>query len=221
MNIVIIGHNEFNYMPLMLTSLEKNYPGAKRIWVLDRCTDDSEAYLKFKKETYVCTPSDWKDRRVSSARNLGLSLTDPNEDVIFLDGDRFFVVGANDFDSYGKDILLFKVQKDERDDYKWFTEYSQVYGHIHNAFYSCGLFMKRSAINKVLEFQGELFDTSIEQYWGVEDVHLGDVCYSLGLTCDFHRTIRLYGQFDNSKKIPQDAWRARIRKRLELDNVIW
>lgn len=221
MNIVIIGQNEYNHMESMLNSLEKYYPNAKRIWVLDRCTDLSETFLKEKGETYVCTPSDWEGRRVSSARNLGLSLTDENEDVMFLDGDRFFVKAANDFEEYGTDIVLFKVQLDERNDFKWFTDYQQVYGHIHNAFYSCGLFMKRSAINKVLEFQGELFDTSIEQYWGVEDVHLGDVCYNLGLTCDIHKTIKLYGCFDNSKQIPKGAWRARIEKRLKLDNIIW
>ena len=221
LNIIIIGHNERESMPKMLESLKRTFPRAKRIWVLDRCDDGSEEYIDSQGEIYIRTPNSWEGRRVSSARNLGLSFADKDADILFLDGDRYIVEGKNDFLRKKKDIVLLKVEKDERDDDKWFTKYSQVYGHIHNAFYSCGIFFKRSAVDKVLEYQGEFFDTSIEQYWGVEDVHLGDVCFNLGLTCCIHDKFRLHGQFDNSKKIPMDAWKARIRKRLTLDNIIW
>ena len=220
-NIVIIGQNEFLDMPRMLESLKTLFPADKRIWVLDRSTDFSKQFLNAMQEEVVCTPSEWEGRKVSSARNLGLSYCDADSDVMFLDGDRYIVSGYDDFNTYDKDILLFKVERDERDDPRWFVDYQDIYGKIHNGFYSCGLFMKREAINKVIDYQGELFSTDIEQYWGVEDVHLGDVCYSLGLTCDFNRRIRLHGNFDNSKKIPQEAWKVRIRKRLELDNVKW
>lgn len=220
MNIVIIGQNEYKNMPMMLNSLKKTFPNDKRIWVLDRSTDESEKYLEENDEIYIRTPNSWEGRRVSSARNFGLSFTDKDEDVLFLDGDRYIVSGKFDPKRVKKDILLFLVEKDERDDPKWFTHYSQIYGHLHNGFYSCGLFMKRSAINKILEFQNELFDTSIEQYWGVEDVHLGDVCFHCGLTADINKKMVLFGHFDKDKKIPLDAWRARVKKRLPL-NIIW
>lgn len=220
MNIVIIGQNEYENMPKMLESLKKTFPNDKRIWVLDRSTDQSKEYLSANNEKYVCTPKSWEGRRVSSARNFGLAFTDNDSDVLFLDGDRYIVSGSFSPKRVKKDILLFMVQKDERDDPKWFKKYSQIYGHLHNGFYSCGLFMKRKAINEVLKFQGELFDTEIEQFWGVEDVHLGDVCFHLGLTCDINRKMILYGHFDKDKKIPINAWRARVRKRLPL-NIIW
>lgn len=221
MNIVIIGQNEEASINSMLASLIKYFPNDKRIWVLDRSKDDSKKILKSKGEFFVCTPNKWNGRKVSSTRNLGLKHCDNNEDVLFLDGDRFFTKCENtNFKSFKTDIVLLLVEDDERDDPKWFTKYNQIYGHLHNGFYSCGLFIKRNAINKILSFQGMLFDTSIEKYWGVEDVHLGDVCYHLKLTACIHDSARLNGHFDKDKKIPLDAWRARVKKRLPL-NVIW
>jgi glycosyltransferase involved in cell wall biosynthesis len=220
MNIVIIGHNEGDTIERMSKELDKFFLKDKKIWVLDRCDDNSEELCHKLSLNYIKTPNTWKGRMVSSARNLGLSVCDKDSDVLFLDGDRYPVSGHKDFHLYNSDILLFLVENDERDDPKWFTDYSQIYGHLHNGFYSCGLFMKRSAINKVLEFQGELFSTDIERFWGVEDVHLGDVCFHLGLTCKIHKKMRLRGSFDKDKRIPLDAWRARVAKRLPL-NIIW
>lgn len=220
MNIVIIGQNERQNMPLMLESLKNTFPKDKRIWVLDRSTDSSIEYLEANDEIYICTPNSWVGRRVSSARNFGLSFTDKGSDVLFLDGDRYIVRGKFTPSKVKKDVLLFMVEHDERNDPKWFKKYSQIYGHLHNGFYSCGLFMKRAAIDKILTFQGELFSTDIENYWGVEDVHLGDVCFHLGLTAGINKNMILYGRFDKDKKIPLEAWRARVSKRLPL-NVIW
>lgn len=204
----------------MIDSLNKFIPDAHRIWVLDRSTDDSVDILNDLGEFYIKTEYSDSARHVSGCRNLGLSYTRNDADVIFLDGDRYIKKFNMDFISTDKDILLFPVDQDERDDPKWFTDYSMVYGHLHNGFYSCGVFFKRNSIKKILEYQGEMFDTSLEEYWGVEDVHLGDVCYHLGLSCDLYKDIRLNGCFDPSKKIPLEAWRARVRKRLDL-NVIW
>lgn len=220
LDIVVIGQNEENSIDDMLSSLKVYIPHARRIWVSDRSTDDTVKVLKALGEEVHETPSNWVGRCVSSARNFGLSFTRNDADVIFLDGDRYIKKFSKGFLRTNKDILLFPVEKDERDDPKWFKKYSQIYGHLHNGFYSCGLYMKRSAIESVVNYQNELFDTSIEQYWGVEDVHLGDVCYHLGLTCDIYKKIRLNGHFDKDKKIPLEAWRARIKKRIPL-NVVW
>lgn len=220
-DIVIIGQNEKDSIQKMLSSLKRCLPNARRVWVLDRCTDGSDKILESLNEFFVTTDFNKEDgRKVSSCRNLGLKNTRSESDVIFMDGDRFIKTFCNGFTKIKKDIVLFPVEDDERDDPKWFKKYNQVYGHLHNGFYSCGLYMRRSAINRVLDFQGELFDTSIEGYWGVEDVHLGDVCFHLGLTCDIYWKIRLNGHFDKEKRIPLDAWRARVKKRLPL-NVIW
>lgn len=222
LDIVIIGKNEGESVKSMLDSLQTYLPKARRVWILDRNTDSSLEFLTSHGEFVVPTPFELSDttRHVSYCRNLGLGFTRPTSDVIFLDGDRSIESFCSGFLRKSKDVLLFPVEKDERDDPKWFTKYSQVYGQIHNGFYSCGVFFKRSAIEKILAFQGCLFDQSLEKYWGIEDVHLGDVCYHLGLSCDLYKRIRLHGSFDNTKKIPLDAWRLRILKRLRL-NVIW
>lgn len=220
LDIVIIGQNEEESIEKMLSSLKTYLPKARRIWVSDRSTDSTVSMLTDNSEEVHETPPHWIGRRVSSARNFGLSFTRNDADVIFLDGDRYIKKFCRGFLTTDKDILLFPVEKDERIDPKWFKKYSQIYGHLHNGFYSCGLYMKRHAIDKVLKFQGELFNTKIEQYWGIEDVHLGDVCYHLGLTCDFYKKVVLNGKFDSTKKIPLEAWRARVKERLPL-NVIW
>ena len=54
--VVIIGQNEYASMEKMLASLSPY--GFKRIWVLDRCTDESESFLMEHNEFYVKTPAD-------------------------------------------------------------------------------------------------------------------------------------------------------------------
>ena len=46
-NIIIIGQNESISIEPMIESLEKYFSGSRRIWVLDRCTDDSEKKLAY------------------------------------------------------------------------------------------------------------------------------------------------------------------------------
>ena len=194
-DIVIIGHNEGASIKLMLDSLKCFFPCYRRIWVLDRCTDNSEKMLKALGEEYYKTPFWWFGRKTSSARNFGLSKTDNTHDVIFVDGDRHFVSVTN-MNTFTNDIELFTIEDDSRLILK---DYQDVYGTFNNGFYSNGLYMKRSAINKIIEFQGELFDTSLQSEWGVEDLSLGDVAHYLNLTCDLRTDIVQKGGYDSNK----------------------
>ena len=213
-NIVIIGQNEGNSINNMLTSLIK-YP-YKRIWVCDRCKDDSVHKLNRLKETVIQTDKDLVGRQTSYSRNLGLSFT-LNNDVLFLDGDRYLISGdLKQLESSKYDIELLYLENDFRDN----RQSKDDYGKVINSFYSCGIFFKRHAIDKIIEFQNELFPTDIQHIWGIEDTYLGDVCYHLGLTTNYNSSIRLNGKFDRVKLDDIDVLEMRFKKRDKL-NVLW
>lgn len=213
MQIVIIGRNEGDYIEKMIESTK----GYDRIWIADRCSDDTVKKLNKYKETYIKTPIYLFGRQTSYVRNLGLSKTDGFSDVLFLDGDRFIEKGSlKDLENSENDVSLLKVVDDTRDN----TPYSEFYGKIHNNFYSCGVFFKRSALNKILNLQkGELFDISVQSLWGIEDTYLGDVCYHLNLSVDYYNGCLLRGGFDN-KLVGTDNMIKRFEKRQKL-NVKW
>jgi len=206
--IVIIGQNEGKHIKNMLNSL---FPyDYKRFWILDRCNDGSVIQLSNAGENYIKTPSEWKGRKTSSVRNLGLSKCDPEADVLFFDGDRFPVSGdLTALEKWDKDIALLMCEEDVRDSFK--DNFQDYYRTINNGFYSCGIFFKRHAINKIIEQQGELFPTDVEQWWGVEDVLLGDLCYRLGVTADLVPGIRLNGKIE-IKPIEKEGQNARLGK---------
>jgi hypothetical protein len=155
-------------------------------------------------------------RKTSTNRNYGLGFTDMNSDVLFLDGDRYVVEGSLDKLCKTKnDVTLLKVKNDYRGD-----DYDEYSGKIVNGFYSCGIFFKSRAIDKILEFQKELFSTKVEKYWGSEDLYLGDVCCHLELKIGFYKWCRLNGGFE--RKLP-DSFES-LKKRFELRsklNVLW
>ena len=217
-DIVIIGQNEGLHIQNMHDAL-KEYP-YRRVWVLDRCTDFSEKTLMELGEKYIKTSDKLEGRQTSLARNLGLSSCAPGSDVLFLDGDRYISEGTLcGLETWENDIALLMLEEDFRDNTKEFQKYR--YGRVHNDFYSCGLFMKRSAINKVLEFQnGELFSTSMQNVWGIEDTYLGDVCYHLGLTCDLYNACRLKGNFDRLNLDSLNVLERRFKGREKL-SVKW
>lgn len=214
--IVIIGQNESGSILKMYNSL-KEY-SFRKIWILDRCSDNSEEILDSLSEEYYTTDSNLKGRQTSYSRNLGLSYTNPLSDVIFLDGDRSLEKGdLNDLLISKHDIELLLLEDDARLE----RNIEDCYGHVYNGFFSCGLFMKRKAINQVLEYQnGELFLLDIQNDWGIEDVYLGDLCYHLELTCNFNKNIILNGRFDKLELDSIDTIQKRFELRDKL-NVNW
>lgn len=214
MKIVIIGQNEGLSIAKMLQSLRMyNY---ERIWVLDRCTDDSENQLRKSGEYFVKTPEWLRGRQTAYARNLGATIA--GDDVLFLDGDRYVSEGS----LYGigrrrTDIELLTVEDDARNNVE---NYDRLYGGVYNGFFSCGLFMRKLAIDRVVKFQGELFNLATQAEWGIEDTYLGDVCYHLGLTADLYRGCRLHGCFDKKSLDRTETLIRRFRMRDKL-NVKW
>lgn len=216
--VVVIGQNEGRFVDNMLRKLPC---GWNVHYVADRCTDNTvcDLYRVGYVDVIDTSGMGLKGRQTSFCRNLGLSKCKKDSDVLFLDGDRY-PIGFNlkdVVDECKTDILLFGVQND----YRTPEIVAEQYGTVCNFFYSCGLFMKRNAIDKVTEFQnGELFRTDMQEEWGIEDTCLGDVCYHLGLTCAFTDKVRLNGSFERTKIDKWETMKKRFKFRETL-NVRW
>lgn len=182
-DIVIIAQNEGEYVERMIESIN---PSWFVVYVADRCTDETivklDAIRKRRRNIMVIDTSgmELKGRQTSSCRNLGLKFTDQTHDVLFLDGDRYSVGGSYEdaIRDAKTDTLCFPLEIDMRDQ----EAFDKSYGCVNSCFYSCGLWMRRDAINRVIKWQGSLFNTELQSEWGVEDTFLGDVCYHLNLT---------------------------------------
>ncbi len=219
--IVIIGQNEGASIEKMLASLS-SYP-YQRTWVLDRCTDNSEKILVSLGEQYVKTCDTLKGRQTSRARNTGLSFTNSLSDVLFLDGDRYVSSGSlTGLETSENDIELLLLEEDPRNEILSRYNYARdFYGHVYNYFFSCGVFLKRTAIDRILDFQppAELFSVAMQKAHGSEDCYLGDVCYHLGLTADLYNGCRLHGRFD-TLYADFEQFKIRLQEREKL-NVRW
>lgn len=195
MDIVIIGHNEGKSIKNMLSSL--NIQEGKIVYVADRCTDDTLQQLQNYPNVEVVdtTTMNFKGRKTSTLRNLGLQKCSENTDVLFLDGDRFVVEGdIRSLSSVREDIATIRLKNDHRNK----KDFPNHYGTYFNWVYSCGLLVKRSAIKKITEKQnGKLFNEDLESEYGVEDVAFGDLCHHLGLSATLVESVKLNGQIEN------------------------
>lgn len=230
MNIVIIAHNEQESIMRMASVLTKQGLLNSAVWVLDRCTDKSEDICKEIGVEYIVNTKG-EGRQTSTCRNMGYRWCSDKifkENTLFLDADRWPVLGdLNSLESSPTDITLLKLQKDLRDDCA--VDYNKIYGTVYNNFFSCGIFIKEDACKKLIQFYSErkddygnslIFPETVQQFWGIEDTHLGDICYHLGLTCDFNNEIRLQGTFAKLSVDSLDTIEQRFKLRDKL-NVLW
>lgn len=216
-NVVIIGHDEGASIDVMLRSLPRDW---KIVYVADRCTDGSVQELRaLGVKTVDTTPLGLEGRHTSTCRNLGLSLCDKGADVLFLDGDRYPVKGnlVNAYEKMSTDVLCLPVEDDGRTPENFDVNYGRVFCGV----FSCGMIMRRAAIEAVQRFQqGMLFNEQLQQYWGIEDTSLGDVCYHLGLTAALTNEVILRGGFDRFGVSGLDVIEQRLKFRDRL-NVRW
>lgn len=220
-DVVIIAQNEGKHIENMFACIPQDW---HIVYVADRCTDKTQdklrkERLKFGDRLTTVENSKGEGRRTSDMRNLGFRFTRPKSDVLFLDGDRYVVNGSLIYlQKWHKDVALLKLEEDGRE---LIDDYSKVYGSVHNAFYSCGLFIKRDAIEKIRQFQcGAIFRPDMQAMWGIEDCYLGDVCYHLGLSCGFYEDCRLRGRFEKFRLDSLYAIEKRLFERDKL-NVRW
>lgn len=216
--VVIIGHNEGKYAEAMRASIPQDW---KVTYIADRCTRDELGWIRCFFPNVIDT-SDMMlaGRQTSFCRNLGLSKCDAKSDVLFLDGDRYPVKGSliDVYENIRTDAVCLPIEED----YRTAENFEMNYGRFFNGFFSCGLLMRRSAIEKVQEFQdGQLFREDMQDVWGIEDTTLGDVCYHLGLTAGLSDRVILRGSFDRNNVDSLDVIERRLIFRNSLSNVRW
>ena len=216
--VVIIGHNEARYAEAMKAGIPHEW---KVTYIADRCTRDELGWIRcFFPDAIDTSYMALTGRQTSFCRNLGLSKCDPSSDVLFLDGDRHPVEGSltDMYENIRTDAVCLPIEED----FRTVENFETNYGRVYNGFFSCGLFMKRSAIEKVREFQnGQLFREDMQDVWGIEDTTLGDVCYSLGLTAELSGRVKLCGSFDRNHVDSLDVVERRLTFRNSLPNVRW
>ena len=187
LDVVIISQNQKNDIYNMLNTLKLSIPTANRIFILDRCIDDSNKLLSKYNEQYIEL-----ENRIGfcagSARNAGLKLTNPTNDVLFLDGDRIphnLNIERIIQMLYYFDISVISHKIDNR---KWFSDIPSIntnFNNYSNGIWSSAILLRRSAINKIIEIVGNdnLFDPIFDGNWGCEDEYLGDVAKYLHMSC--------------------------------------
>ena len=227
MNIVIIGKNESPSILKMWNSV-KNFGNV--VFVLDRCTDDSERIARENKIPFLINQEgNLSDRKTSSCRNLGysyLKFSHGLQDTLFLDCDRYITSGDLGDLTENSDVELLMVESDLREPER-FNE--KCYGRVYNDFFSCGILLKKNALLELENFYSRnapdygsslVFPESVEKYWGIEDTLLGDICYHLGLSAEINKTIRLRGEFEKTRLDSLDVIEQRFILRDKL-NVMW
>lgn len=189
MKIVVISQNQSDYIIKMIDSLA-DY---KRdiLYVLDRCTDNSKLLLTALNINYIETDNNLQGRQTSTARNLGASIF-PNDDILFLDGDRYIINGdIITLSNIKEDIALLRLEHDNRP-----ADINISYGQVYNCFYSAGIFIKNHVIKQIINKYNELFPTWIQEHWGLEDCTLGDICYDMNFTATYYNNCLLHGTFE-------------------------
>ena len=216
--VVIIGHNEGRFAEAMRASIPQEW---KVTYIADRCTMDELGWIRcFFPDAVDTSYMSLDGRQTSFCRNLGLAKCETKSDVLFLDGDRYPVAG--DLMEVYKNIRTDAVCLPLEEDFRTVENFEMNYGRVFNGFFSCGLFMKRSAIEKVQEFQnGQLFREDMQDVWGIEDTTLGDVCYSLGLTAELTDKVTLRGAFERNCVDSLDVIERRLTFRNSLKGVRW
>lgn len=188
--VVIIGKDQGSDILNTHNSIKSSI---KRIFVLDRCSDDSEKICIENNIPYLINLIG-KDRQPSRCRNIGLNYFKDNEDILFLDTDRITnfdidILNDSPFDVTltfcENDIRLkdIKNQKEYSDNLTYFNE-NKSWGTFNNACFSSAIFIRRKVINKVIDKFGYFWDEDFT-LWGEEDRHLGDLLYSVDATCGF------------------------------------
>lgn len=223
-SVVIIGMNEGKYVDQIIQSLPQDW---KIYYVADRCTDNTLEKLGKYENVYPIdtTSHKFEGRKTSTCRNLGLSCCPKDDDILFLDGDRYIVQGniKNEIENTRSDILLLTLETDDIRSKEGY-DFSKCYGYIINGFYSCGIWFKREAIRKVQNqpyMNGQFFPEFLQELWGVEDTTLGDICYDLGLTAEICKGIRLRGYFEKMEFDNLDPIEQRFSFRQNLSTVKW
>jgi hypothetical protein len=225
--VIVISHNQRESLEEMTFSLRAQLPGYQRLFVLDRCVDDSAALLTSLGEAFV-EKNEGTGWEAGQVRNKGLKHFGYSGNFLVLDGDRIpsglSPLGIDEaLSKY--DFTLLSLSKDTR---TWFDRGTPGVlvdnphmGLLNNSFMTPGILIRDTALRKcVKENDGFLFNPRMDGVWGFEDFALGDLVSSLELTCGgFPTTVWLSGGFDTVEDL--EASKKKIETRADIARGIY
>ena len=184
--VIIISQNQVTSMPGMLKSLSKLT--ADRFWVLDRCTDSSEAWLWQHGETNIIVNTSGTGFLAGKMRDLGIDavLSKGGYDaILFLDGDRVPLKPVTNLAVlrayHSFDIAMCPLESDIRlaRPFRRFKDYQP------NQFISCGFLIKIECLQVVRELDfmnNRCFHEAFDGVYGYEDCYFGKILKDIGYT---------------------------------------
>jgi glycosyltransferase involved in cell wall biosynthesis len=216
--VLIISHNQAKYLELMIKALKLQLPNTQRLFVLDRCSDNSDEILIKNHEKFI-VKNEGNGFEAGATRDFGLKHLPKSCNVLFLDGDRIPYNLTENLLAEGIDKFSCCLLKTSRDYRKWFSDHfvkNPMLGTKYNNVATCGLLLSNVAINSIIAFnKGRLFHEVFDGNWGCEDDYLGDVLYYLKFTCGgFPKYVYVNGQIGDWQELYKKLGAAINRPKL-------
>lgn len=218
MKIAVISRDQGAFLKNMVYSL-KGQLSSPRLFVLDRCKDNSKEILESLGENFI-EKNYGKGFEAGRVRNVAIDEIG-NEDTFLFDGDRVPSGLSDDLCSEALekyDISLMPLSEDLRvrhTDVDTFSD-NKFFGKETNMVYTAGILIRGTALAKIKEFnQGFVFNPVFDGCWGYEDSSMGDVAAHLGMSCGFFpRKAWLRGTTKVPITIEEDKIQSGKRKKL-------
>lgn len=215
MQVVVISHNQAEFMDTMIEALK----GHDVVYVLDRCTDQSEKH-QVPANVRTITNHEGSGFLAGRMRDLGASKMDFTKPILFLDGDRVPSGNLDILESIPFDIICLGTANDAR---KWITSGEGLIPWINftnpnNDVYSCGIYLRPPAIAAARDASpsGRIFHEIFDGNWGEEDRYLGDVAHQAGLTLGYTSRVTLAGKINGLTTSNSGAFAVNWITRLKL-----
>jgi hypothetical protein len=215
--IIVISHNQAEFIEPMSSALDNQFYGINVLFVLDRCQDNSADILKKLDKKFI-ENKEGEGFLAGKARDLGLSFLGVNN-TLFLDGDRIPVNFSIDLVNKSiefYDVCLVSVEKDFRKNFSFDFVPNPNFSKENNDVFSCGICIRKEMIERITKLQGgRLFNIAFDGVFGEEDRFLGSVVNYFGGSCGLYpKTSYLKGGF--TKIINYRRYLEQVNKRKKL-----
>ena len=219
MDVVVINHNQQEFVPQMQMSLRPIDP----IFVFDRCTP-----------VVVCrhiVNCDGEGFLAGRMRDLGASVVG-DDDILFLDGDKVpqgDIIADIDSLRCKYDCILYGVSSNEKSVLRSFMAVDDKDGllpyqdssELTYGCYSCGMWLSKNAVAELRKLNGgRIFHPAFDGFWGDEDNFVGDELRYLGFRIGYSTHVRLSGSLGGMTSKNADDFARNFVVRVKLNQTI-